>query len=406
MEHLGKVYRIGDSKGYGESIRDSLLALPGRVWQSAKAVLRGKTPGAGSELFWALKDVSFEVKPGELIGILGRNGAGKSTLLKILSRITEPTEGSARIRGRVGALLEIATGFDPELTGRENIFLSGAILGMKRAEIQAKFQKIVAFAELERFLNTPVKRYSSGMYVRLGFAVAAHLEPEVLLVDEVLAVGDATFKEKCLGKMGEVGKGGRTVLFVSHDLHAISTMTQKALVLDRGRLVYFGDTSSALSVYRTLWGQVGFAEFMDEAKENGVRWARVITSETNQIHHYEKPLVFELEVVFREKPKTGALSLRVIDEQFRPVVCFCLCDSETPWTREGSIGLKCILPAPKLYMGRYTMSIELNDRASLQEIERLDGLCPFEVVMDGISREGGWVPGACVYLEAANWEVL
>src|SRR5436189_720888 len=202
-----------------------------------------------SETFWALKDVSFEVKQGEVVGIIRRNGAGKSTLLKILNRITEPTSGGADVYGRVGALLEVGTGFHPELTGRENVFLNGAILGMSRAEIRKKFDEIVAFAEVEKFLDTPVKRYSSGMYVRLAFAVAAHLEPEILIVDEVLAVGDVQFQKKCLGKMGEVAHGGRTVLFVSHNMTAIRALCEHGLLLDDGILVKSGTTEDAIRAY-------------------------------------------------------------------------------------------------------------------------------------------------------------
>jgi lipopolysaccharide transport system ATP-binding protein len=200
-------------------------------------------------LLWALKDVSFEVKRGEVVGIIGRNGAGKSTLLKILSRITEPTEGYADIIGRVGSLLEVGTGFHPELTGRENIYLNGSILGMKRAEIERRFDEIVAFAEIERFIDTPVKYYSSGMYVRLAFAVAAHLEPEILLVDEVLAVGDAAFQKKCLGKMQEVGREGRTILFVSHNMTAVQNLCQRCVWLDSGRTSEDGPSGQVISSY-------------------------------------------------------------------------------------------------------------------------------------------------------------
>src|SRR5437762_3427406 len=203
----------------------------------------------GEDTFWALRDVQFHVNEGEVLGVIGRNGAGKSTLLKILSRITEPTEGEARIRGRVSSLLEVGTGFHPELTGRENIYLNGAILGMRREEIERKFDEIVAFAEVERFLDTPVKRYSSGMHMRLAFAVAAHLEPEVLIIDEVLAVGDAQFQKKCLGKMGEVAKQGRTVLFVSHNLTAVKRLCRRTLRLDRGQIVDSGDTEQVVLNY-------------------------------------------------------------------------------------------------------------------------------------------------------------
>jgi len=201
------------------------------------------------EDFWALKDVSFEVKQGEVVGIIGRNGAGKSTLLKILSRITEPTTGSVKIKGRIASLLEVGTGFHPELTGRENVYLNGAILGMTKAEIKRKFDEIVAFAEIEKFLDTPVKRYSSGMYVRLAFAVAAHLEPEILVIDEVLAVGDVTFQKKCINKMGDMAKGGRTVLLVSHNMGIVSTLTERVVFLQRGHMKYQGDTPTAINKY-------------------------------------------------------------------------------------------------------------------------------------------------------------
>ena len=201
------------------------------------------------EDFWALKDISFEIKQGERVGIIGRNGAGKTTVLKLLSRITEPTTGRIEITGRVASLLEVGTGFHPELTGRENIFLNGAILGMSKAEIKMKFDEIVSFAEIEKFLDTPVKRYSSGMYVRLAFAVAAHLEPEILIVDEVLAVGDAQFQKKCLGKIEDVGKAGRTVLFVSHNMSAVSSLCDRGIVLSEGKLLYDGATPAAISNY-------------------------------------------------------------------------------------------------------------------------------------------------------------
>ena len=229
---LGKRYRIRHQLGARQyvALRDVIAA------KLAAPFKRRNGPPPGAEDFWALKDVSFAVQPGEVIGIIGRNGAGKSTLLKILSRITEPTEGRVTLGGRVASLLEVGTGFHPELDGRENIYLNGAILGMSRAEIARKFDEIVDFAEVEQFLDTPVKRYSSGMYMRLAFAVAAHLESEILMIDEVLAVGDAEFQRKCLGKMGDVSSSGRTVLFVSHNLNAIETLCSTALLLDKGRV--------------------------------------------------------------------------------------------------------------------------------------------------------------------------
>jgi len=236
VERVGKRYHIEHQHRQGHARYIALRDVLARAMVSPVRWFKNGSFGTPetTEEFWALKDVSFEVEQGEVTGIIGRNGAGKSTLLKILSRITEPTEGRVTLRGRVASLLEVGTGFHPELTGRENIFLNGAILGMTRAEIARKFDEIVAFAGTERFLDTPVKRYSSGMYVRLAFAVAAHIEPEILVIDEVLAVGDAEFQKKCLGKIGEVARGGRTVLFVSHQLATVENLCRSAVLLDRG----------------------------------------------------------------------------------------------------------------------------------------------------------------------------
>jgi lipopolysaccharide transport system ATP-binding protein len=251
VNNLSKRYRIGATeKGY-QTFRETIMSgisAPFRNLGRLRSLTRFKN-GEEADVIWALKDVSFEVNEGEVLGIIGRNGAGKTTILKILSRITEPTSGYAEIHGRVSSLLEVGTGFHPELTGRENIFLNGAILGMRKREIEQKFDDIVDFAEIEKFLDTPVKRYSSGMYVRLAFAVAAHLEPEVLLVDEVLAVGDIAFQKKCLGKMEEVAKGGRTVLFVSHNMGAIRSLCQSAIWLDNGQIVKKGPAGEVVRDY-------------------------------------------------------------------------------------------------------------------------------------------------------------
>src|SRR5579883_3045389 len=247
VEGLGKRYKIArvNSRGGYRTLRETLsegvVSLVGR--------LRGRAGAPALADFWALRDVGFEVQAGKVVGIVGRNGAGKSTLLKILSRITKPTTGHVKIRGRVGSLLEVGTGFHPELTGRENTFLNGSILGMSRREIARRFDEIVAFAEIEEFLDTPVKRYSSGMYVRLAFAVAAHLEPEILLVDEVLAVGDFRFQKKCLAKMREVGRSGRTVLFVSHNMAALEALCDHCILIDQGAVKAQGETRSILAEY-------------------------------------------------------------------------------------------------------------------------------------------------------------
>jgi lipopolysaccharide transport system ATP-binding protein len=253
VENLSKRYKIGVSRNHHDTLRDHLMhgikSLFGRNARSSESNRRPPAVDIRADSIWALKDVSFDIKHGEVVGFVGRNGAGKSTLLKILSRITEPTLGRAEIHGRIGSLLEVGTGFHPELTGRENIYLNGAVLGMKKVEIQRKFDEIVDFAEIDGFIETPVKRYSSGMYVRLAFAVAAHLEPEILIVDEVLAVGDVQFQQKCLGKMGNVAREGRTVLFVTHNLAAITQLCPSSIFLRQGTLVARGPTKAVIDDY-------------------------------------------------------------------------------------------------------------------------------------------------------------
>ena len=256
---LGKKYRLGASVSGYRTLRESLASRLSR-----------RRPEQRAETIWALRGVSFDLEPGRVLGVIGKNGAGKSTLLKILSRVTDPTEGYAEIRGSVGALLEVGTGFHPELTGKENIYLNGAILGMRRAEIDRRLEEIVAFAEVEKFVDTPIKRYSTGMNLRLAFAVAAHLEPDILIVDEVLAVGDAEFQRKCIGKMSEVAQAGRTVLFVSHDMSAILRLTEEALLLERGRIVLRAPSREAVDSYMAS-GLSRDAQRVWEADEPAVR---------------------------------------------------------------------------------------------------------------------------------------
>jgi lipopolysaccharide transport system ATP-binding protein len=293
---LGKRYRLGEGarapyRTFRESITGAALAPFRR--------LRHRGAADGARDTWALKDVNFDVRPGEVIGVVGRNGAGKSTLLKALSRIIAPTEGEITLRGRVGSLLEVGTGFHPELTGRENIFLNGAILGMKRAEIQRKFDDIVAFSEVEKFLDTPVKRYSSGMYMKLAFAVASHLEPEILLVDEVLAVGDVQFQKKCLGKMGEVSRQGRTVLFVSHNMTAVKALCTRAVLIERGSVGLDGDVDDVVNRYLAVGTDThGTGEIPEDAPRHQdvrgealFRSARVTDLDGNPVSqlHFKQP---------------------------------------------------------------------------------------------------------------------
>jgi lipopolysaccharide transport system ATP-binding protein len=307
VERLSKLYRIGETPERYKTLRDTLMGIvsaPVRRLRLAKPTRSKMDP-----TIWALRDISFEVERGEVIGIIGRNGAGKSTLLKVLSRITEPTEGRAEIHGRVGSLLEVGTGFHPELTGRENVYLNGAILGMRRAEIQAKFDEIVAFAEIEKFIDTQVKHYSSGMYLRLAFAVAASLEPEILLIDEVLAVGDVLFQKKCLGKMEDVARAGRTVLFVSHNMAAVRALCTRGLVLHEGRVTETGDVGRCIEVY---FKQIG--AFQASAEAGGVEasatrgFGRVFVN-GNRANFVEHSAPLELETTLRIEQDVSGFSV-------------------------------------------------------------------------------------------------
>jgi lipopolysaccharide transport system ATP-binding protein len=322
VENLSKRYLIGHRSGQQGlysyiALRDVFGREARNFVRKAVNLFRGQQVVQGDEVeeFWALKNVSLEIKQGEVVGIIGRNGAGKSTLLKVLSRITEPTEGRVLLRGRVASLLEVGTGFHPELTGRENIFLNGAILGMTQREIRKKFDEIVTFAGVERFLDTPVKHYSSGMYVRLAFGVAAHLEPEILVVDEVLAVGDAEFQKKCLGKMGEVARGGRTVVFVSHNMAAIKSLTTRGIVLDAGQAVFSGATEQVIQHYVQLISRStvpGQSRAWGKGQHTAIRDVRLLTKDDHQpTTQYVPgdPLILEVTI---DKDGTPGMSLELL----------------------------------------------------------------------------------------------
>ncbi len=412
------VSATGLGKRYLLSQRPRATTLPERTAQ----LLRSPFGGGATEELWALRDVDFSIPAGSAVGIIGRNGAGKSTLLKILSRITPPTTGEVRLRGRVGSLLEVGTGFHPELTGRENIFLNGAILGMRRREIAARFDAIVAFAEVERFLDTPVKRYSSGMYVRLAFAVAAHLEPEILVVDEVLAVGDAEFQRKCLGKMGEVATGGRTVIFVSHSMQAVSALTQRVLLLERGGCVFDGGTAEGIAKYRALQGggEVRAGEYRAPentdvapgagavASKNQVRAARVVTSDVAGVHRCGEPLRLEFELDVPDPTSTLCFSCKLVDTEDRNIVHLWCFDASTRFRREaGRYTLRFEVPRARLFQGEYTVRAYLSDRRTNTMFDALEGICPFEVTMDGVARDDyAWSAGDCSYLESAEWVLV
>ena len=316
VENLSKQYQIGDMQTSYTTFRDTLV-------NSLKSPL--KRFKNDHKKFWALKDVNFEVMPGEVIGIIGRNGAGKSTLLKILSRITEPTKGKIELFGRVGSLLEVGTGFHPELTGRENIFLNGAIIGMKRAEIAARFDEIVEFAEIEKFLDTAVKHYSSGMYVRLAFAVAAHLEPEILIVDEVLAVGDAEFQKKCLGKMSEVSKIGRTIMFVSHQMGTIAQLCERTILLQKGAVVMNDKTGAVIDFYINQNKSSASSYETDDVqahREMYVRSATILSDESVEQKSFRHDEAVHINVKCAAKRMMRGAELRMVVKDGRNITVF------------------------------------------------------------------------------------
>jgi ABC-type polysaccharide/polyol phosphate transport system ATPase subunit len=412
VEHLSKRYLVGHRVGQRErytSLRDVIGREARNFARKAVDFARGRQIIQGDEVeeFWALKDLSFEVKQGEVVGIIGRNGAGKSTLLKILSRITEPTEGRVRLRGRVASLLEVGTGFHPELTGRENIFLNGAILGMRRADIMRKFDEIVAFAGTERFLDVPIKRYSSGMYVRLAFALAAHIEPDILIVDEVLAVGDHEFQQKCLGKMHDVAsQEGRTVLLVSHQLAAIGEMAKRALLLDAGRILVDGPVATAVSTYLSKGAS---APIYTCPAEKGspvphVRSVQVFTSEPGGAHEFGKPLTIELWISHDTPMARGHISIQIINQYQQPVI-----DTFPDFsigTKSGETHLVCHFPMLRLNVGRFYLRTWLSEPPGAEHYEALDGICLFEVVRTDKQVLWGWRPEVCAYHEDCTWTTV
>lgn len=370
-ENLGKKYRINHQRE-----RQQYVSLRDEITHRAASLFRkpqlSTVNSQLSEDFWALKDVNFEIKQGEVVGIIGRNGAGKSTLLKILSRITEPTNGRIGIKGRVASLLEVGTGFHPELTGRENIYLNGAILGMSREEIKRKFDEIVAFAEVEQFLDTPVKRYSSGMYVRLAFAVAAHLEPEILIIDEVLAVGDAQFQRKCLGKMEDIGKGGRTVLFVSHNMAVMATLCSRAYLFYQGQILVNSEPTGVIAHYLESLGS-GNHMSLDQLPHYGSGKAQITEVQfqhkdgaVNNLFLSGEPCYIRIKCQAIEFIRNVSYSIGIYDSTDRKLALldssvFDYSYSITPGTNK----VECFLPIIPLLTGKYFVNVAITSGADL-----------------------------------------
>jgi len=399
VQNLGKKYILShQSQERYTALRDILANTAKQTAKKLRHPFVKPEIDQTHEEFWALKDVSFDIQQGDRVGIIGRNGAGKSTLLKILSRITEPTTGKIKIKGRVASLLEVGTGFHPELSGRENIFLNGAILGMSKVEIKRKFDEIVAFAEIEKFLDTPVKRYSSGMYVRLAFAVAAHLEPEILIVDEVLAVGDAQFQKKCMGKMEDVGKKGRTVLFVSHNMGAIHALCNRCVLLENGRLIANSDTQSIISKYNAIDNKQEIVKITSSMRNRGsgeIQFLSCFLTDSkgdtrNTFHIGEEISVrFELQSNF-----TGPMSfwLIVFDSSGMPLLSTHQRDVEMSEITSGEFILTYQTQGLGLMPGHYTISAGAFD-TRLKFLEWIDNCQSFEIYstfLNGTSFDGRW----------------
>ena len=420
VEELAKQYRLGVI-GHGTLYKDL---------QSWWARFRGKDDpnqmviqrsGAKGDRFWALEDINFEVSSGEVLGVIGRNGAGKSTLLKILSRVTLPTKGEARIKGRLASLLEVGTGFHPELTGRENVYLNGAILGMSKEEVRAKFDEIVDFSGVEQFIDTPVKRYSSGMYVRLAFAVAAHLEPEILVVDEVLAVGDVQFQKKCLGKMEDVARSGRTVLFVSHNMGAVGDLCSRAILLEEGKLVHDGPTEETVAKYLNhnllegaIAGKDEIAERMEGViqRENPfIRFDQIGLHDQaglpRQSFHSDEDIVVKLDFECFQPVSNLLAVVKIVDESGHPILASQSWDNEqaTDATRElepGSYSVSCTLPGNMFNGRRYFLSVELLYPKTEHIV--INKILEFEVSFKGYNNFYGG--GGKAYIRPAlSWEM-
>jgi lipopolysaccharide transport system ATP-binding protein len=383
-ENLSKRYRIGDERHSDATLRDTIAQSARTSLRAARSIVRrGDSSGRRERrTIWALRDLSFEIEAGDIVGIVGRNGAGKSTLLKILSRITEPTSGRVGIKGRVGSLLEVGTGFHPELSGRENVFLYGSILGMRQSEIQRRFDDIIEFAEVGRFLDTPVKRYSSGMQVRLAFAVAAHLEPDILLVDEVLAVGDVAFQKKCLGRMGEVAGEGRTVLFVSHNMAVMQALCRRGIFIERGELRFDGSVREAISIYLRDLERAMTTDLRDRTDRSG--WQNVTLTQVQILGGAEgdvlttgTPVSFTFDVD-RFMPSAWC-GFVIYDSLGHPIAEF-RSSVGAPDDREDAAtpkGFVCAVDELPLVPGRYRLDVEIWAQGALQDA--IEGAATFDV---------------------------
>lgn len=411
-ENISKQYRLGQV-GLGSLGHDV-----NRLWHKVRGKedpyleigsVNDRSAKASSDYVWALQDINFEVERGEVMGIIGKNGAGKSTLLKILSRVTAPTTGSIKTAGRIASLLEVGTGMHPELTGRENIFLNGAILGMSKAEISSKIEEIVAFSGCEMYIDTPVKRYSSGMRVRLGFAVAAFLEPDILVVDEVLAVGDAEFQKKAIGKMKDISnQGGRTVLFVSHDMAAVQNLCERALILEKGSIKAIGECKSIIDQYISETGVIShlYQSSIDDRSITEVKKIEIKTSNNSYFHDQ----LFDLEIIFdincSEAILDAALSYQIINAIETPLIHELVLSTEIEFgNKPGIYQLKSRIKKLSLYPGAYRLNVYFADNKHKITYSRLISICGFEIVQTK-KRDYYWGRGTAIYKEQdTSWNI-
>lgn len=405
VENLAKAYRIGVRARESDTLAGTLLNVlksPIKNFRDLRN-LRDLNNDAES-LFWALNDLSFEVFEGEVVGIIGHNGAGKSTLLKILSRITEPTRGRVIIEGRVSSLLEVGTGFHPDLSGRENIYMNGTILGMRKREIDSKLEEIVEFSGISRHLDTPVKRYSSGMAVRLAFSVAAHLEPDILVIDEVLAVGDMEFQKRCLGKMDDVAKKGRTVLFVSHNLGFVDSLCKRGIVLKGGVICFNGSAKGAIAEYTSEYLKKS-SQYLAPPSKSGIfiKDVNLVTSESFGIQMVNKSFEVHFLIQTPVKLVNPSLSFQLVNSQNVPVVHVLNLNTEVPFCQEtGTTKLSCKMPNLRLYPGLYSLTLNFNKGWGQVNDGPLKNICVFEVIRNQ-NRDLYWYENAATYLEDCEW---
>jgi lipopolysaccharide transport system ATP-binding protein len=410
IKNLSKQYRLG-TIGTGTLTHDLKrwwANLRGKDDPSMKIGMENNLAEFAGEYVWALQDINFEIQKGEILGIIGNNGAGKSTLLKILSRVTSPTTGEIHMNGRVASLLEVGTGFHGELTGRENVFLNGTIMGMTKNEIKIRFDEIVDFAGVGKYIDTPVKRYSSGMYVRLAFAVAAHLEPEILIVDEVLAVGDAEFQKKAIGKMQDVGqKDGRTVLFVSHNMQAIQTLTNSSALLHNGKLISLGPSKAVIREYLQKTAiSLSYFDNRNNLSIPFINKVECITSLPSNVQNINSPFYINIEVYTPVRIANAAISYQIINSSKQPVIHTLLLSSENKFcTDKGFYRLKSTISKLRLYPDTYSIKVYFADNKTKALYQVIDNICQFEVKILNEIRDFYWRDGNAIYLEEDFWSI-